>query len=341
MRYLFIIFAASMLMSCSPKITPTGADRVYDDSVNRQFWTADWSPDDKFVAIAGVDSTVRIYHAHNLRLYKSFPIPNWIHAVKWNPDGNLLAIATLSEYAQLIDVKTNKIIQLNNNPGPARDPAENGSRAIGWNYTGDLLAVGGLDGIIKIWDKQGNLLKSIDKYKPGTSFVSYLALDWHPSKNIFVAANFEIQVYDFNGKEINVMEHANKEAIILCAKWHPSGSFFVIGDYGFNWEGKNVPSLLHFWSSDGQLLKSIPGSKGEYRNIDWSGNGDLLATASDKLRIWTKEGSLLHEGPADGSNYLWGISWNHKGTKIVTSSRYKTIAIWDSTARLLKRIDVD
>ena len=109
MRYLFIILSASIVMSCSPTVAPTGTDRVYDDSVNKQFWTADWSPDDKFVAIAGVDSTVRIYHANNLRLYKSFPIPNWIHAVKWNRDGNMLAVATLSEYAQLIDVKENKM----------------------------------------------------------------------------------------------------------------------------------------------------------------------------------------------------------------------------------------
>jgi len=337
-NYFFLFFFIS-LCSCAHRLSPV-VNKLYNDSINRQFWSADWSPDDKFIAVAGVDSTVRIYHATDLTLYKSFYIPSWIHVVKWNSDGNTLAVATLTEYVQLIDINSEQIIKLNNGQGPNFLPNDNGSRAIGWNYSGDMLAVGGLDGIIKIWNKQGNLLKYADKYKPGTSFVSYLALDWHPYKNIFTACNFEIQVYDSGCRELKVMEHANKAAIILCTKWHPSGDFFVVGDYGHNWEGENIPSLLHFWSPEGKLYKSVSGSKAEYRNIDWNFNGKLLATASDVLRIWTKEGVLLHEGPSDGTNYLWGISWNNKGTRIVTASRHKTISLWDSTVRLIKRLDV-
>lgn len=340
MRALFYSPLLLILFSCTGKAKSSGK-LVYNDSVYQQFWTADWSPDDQFVAIAGVDSIVRVYYADNLKLYKSFPLNNYIHSVKWNLDSKVLAIATLNEYVLLLDVSTGGLIKLNNKAGPNHLPDGNGSRAIGWNHTGEMLAVGGLDGIIKIWDKQGNLLKYAEKkYIPETDFVSYLALDWHPYKNTFVAANFEIQLYDSTCKEIKAMEHTNKEALILCAKWHPSGDFFVIGDYGHNWEGENVPSLLHFWSSDGRLLKNVHGSKGEYRNIDWNNSGNLLATASDVLRIWTKDGTKLYESLPDSSNYLWGISWNANGRKIVTSSRHKTIAIWDSEAKLIKRIDV-
>ena len=339
MKFIFILLLIPTFFSCTEKKSSV-IKQVYNDSIYQQFWTADWSPDDKLIAVAGVDSIVRIYYADDLTLYKSFLINDYIHSVKWNTDNNILAIATLTAYVQLLDIKAGKLIKLNNKIGPNDLPDGNGSRSIGWNYTGEVLAVGGLDGIIKIWDKKGNLVKDVKKYTPETNFVSYLALDWHPFKNIFVAANFEIQLYGSAGNEIKVMEHANKKAIILCAKWHPSGNFFVIGDYGYNWEGENVPSLLHFWSADGRSIKSVPGSKGEYRNIDWNSNGSLLATASDVLRVWTKEGRLLHEGPADGSNYLWGISWNSKGTRMVTSSLHKTIALWDTTAKLIKRIDV-
>jgi WD40 repeat protein len=338
MKFIFAFLTILTLFSCSNKMSPVGKP-VYNDSTYRQFWSVDWSPDDQFIAAAGVDSTVRVYFANTLKLFKSFTINNYIHSVEWNPDGGILAIATLSDYVQYLNIKTGKITKLDNSLGPNHLPDGNGARAIGWNQSGDILAVGGLDGIIKIWDKQGNLLKYIDKYKPETDFVSYLALDWHPSKNMFVAANFEIQLFDSAFNEVKVMDHVNKAAIILCADWHPSGDFFVIGDYGHNWEGENVPSLLHFWSSDGQLIKSVRGSKGEYRNIDWNKTGDLLSTASDKLRLWTRDGELLYESPSDGSNYLWGVSWNKKGTKIVTASRHRTIAIWDSTAKLLKRID--
>ena len=334
-----IAFALPLLIlfSCKNNTCSNGKP-VYNDSVNQQFWSADFSPDDRFIAVGGVDSTVRIYHGNNLELYKSFYIPSWIHIIKWNPDGKTLAIATSTAYVLLLDINTGELIPLDNDIGP--NHTDNGSRAMDWNYTGDMLAVGGLDGVVKIWGIKGNLLHYDDKYPEGTSFVSYLALDWHPYKNIFIAGNFEIHLYDSTCTELNVIEHANKEAIMLCAEWHPSGEFFVIGDYGHNWEGENVPSLLYFWSPDDRLLKSVPGSIGEYRNIDWNPDGRLLATASDVLRIWTKDGKLLQETKPDSTNYLWGISWNSKGTRIVTSSRHKTIALWDSTARLIKRIDV-
>lgn len=335
----FLLFGFVLLgiISCSNRIVPPNTT-TYDDSINQQFWTAVWSPDNQLIAVAGVDSTVRIFHAGNLRLYKSYYIPDWIHVLKWNNDNKTLAVATLNEYVMLIDIKSDRFVRYSNLIGPHH--SGNGSRAMDWNYQGNLLAVGGLDGVIKVWDKNGNLLKYMDKYPPGTEFTSYYALDWHPYKDEFIACNFEIHLLDRDCNELLQMEHTHKEAIMLCVKWHPSGDFFVIGDYGHNWEGENVPSLLHFWSSTGQHIKSISGSTGPYRNIDWNHNGKLLATASDVLRVWSAEGELLHEGPGDGTNYLWGISWNKHGNQIVTSSQHKSIALWNKNAELIKRIDV-
>ena len=326
-----LFYLVHILFSCAGKMT-TNQNLDYNDTVNRQFWTADWSPDDKFIAVGGVDSLLRIYHAEDLRLYKSFPINSWIHMVKWHPDGKTLAVATLKNYVHLLNPESGNMVKLN---------SVGGSRALGWNHNGQLLAVADLEGLIKIWNKQGVLMSTIDKnYGPEVVGESYLSLDWHPFKNIIVASNFQINLFDTTGRELKVMEHKNKAAIILCTKWHPSGKFFVIGDYGYNWDGENVPSLLHFWTEEGNLIKSVSGSKGEYRNISWNKEGTLLATASDVLRIWTSSGSLLHQSNSDSTNYLWGIDWSGKSDKIVTASRFKTIALWDNRAKLVKRIDV-
>ena len=326
------LFIFSLILSSCTTALRTKTPLNYDESINRQFWTADWSADNKFIAVGGVDSLVRIYDASSLTFYKSFDVNSWIHMVKWNPDNKTLAVATLDKDVQLVNAETGIQTSLNSNGG---------SRSLDWNFDGTLLAVGDLDGIIKIWNKNGNLVSTFEKkYGPETVGRSYLALDWHPFKNIFVAANFEVHLFDSVARELTSMEHPNKAAIMLCVAWHPSGDFFVIGDYGHNWEGENVPSLLHFWNGDGKLIKSVPGSKGEYRNISWNKEGTKLATASDVLRIWTGSGALLHESKPDSTNFLWGIDWSAKSDKIVTASRFKTIALWDSTARLLKRIDV-
>lgn len=328
-RRLFI-WLSILICSCSGKITNNAP--FYNNKVYEQFWTADWSPDDRFIAVGGVDSILRIYHAKDLTLYKSFPVSSWIHVVKWHPDSKVLAIATLDKYVQLLNVETGQVIPLAN---------KGGSRAIGWNFNGEMLAVGELDGLIKIWDKSGKLIKGISKtYATDVVGKSFLGLDWHPSKNIFIATNFQIGLFDTSGAEMKTMEHQNKGAIILCVDWHPSGGFFVIGDYGHNWSGENVPSLLHFWSEEGKYLKAISGSKAEYRNVSWNKEGTRLASASDVLRIWRNDGTLIRESKPDSTNYLWGIDWSANSDRIITASRFKTIAVWDSTAALLKRIDV-
>ena len=327
----FLFVFSLILFSCTSAIRTTTALN-YDESINRQFWTADWSSDNKFIAIGGVDSIVRIYNDNSLKLYKSFHVNSWIHVIKWSPDNKTLAVATLDKDIQLVNLETGIKTSLNSNGG---------SRSLDWNFDGKLLAVGDLDGVIKIWNKNGKLISTFEKkYGPETVGRSYLAVDWHPFKNIFVAVNFEVHFFDSAAREFKSMEHPNKAALMLCVSWHPSGDFFVIGDYGHKWEGENIPSLLHFWSEDGKLIKSVPGSKGEYRNISWNKEGTRLATASDVLRIWSGSGTLLHESKPDSTNFLWGIDWSDKSDKIVTASRYKTIALWDSTATLLKRIDV-
>jgi WD40 repeat protein len=84
------------------------------------------------------------------------------------------------------------------------------------------------------------------------------------------------------------IKHRNEETIILAVQWHPGGTFFATGDYGHKEEG--IESLLQFWNEDGVLIKSLKGSKAEYRNIRWNKDGTLLATASDGLRLWSEDG---------------------------------------------------
>ncbi len=328
MKQQLSIFLVITLCSCSNKLIPTTTD--YDDNIHQQLWSADWSPDGKLIAVGGVDSLVRIYHAGNLKLYKSFPINSWIHVVKWHPDNKILAIATLDKYVLLLDPETGSIVRLQN---------EGGSRAMDWNFNGSLLAVGDLEGEIIIWNKDGDLVKTIQhSYTHDQYGTGFLSLDWHPKENRFMATNFQMNLFDSTGTLLKTIEHTNPAAIILCTAWHPSGEFFAIGDYGHNWEGENVPSLIHFWTPEGQLLNTIKGSNGEYRNMVWNKDGTQLATASDVLRIWSSDGSLLHQSKPDGINYLWGIDWSDIDKRIVTSSRFKTVTLWNWDARVLKSI---
>jgi WD40 repeat protein len=305
-----ILFALLLVFSgfkISQSLSPEPAKQP-----NKTIWSVDWSTNGKWIATGGVDSTVRILNPVDLSVHKRFKLNSWIHVVKWHPNNNLLAIATLENHIILLDVATGSMKQLADNGG---------SRAIGWNHDGEMLAVGDIDGGVSIWNKDGKLLKSISyKYPDDQVGRAFLSLDWHPSKNIFVANNFQINVYDDSGNRIRTMQHRNPKAIMLSADWHPSGSYFVIGDYGYNEDAENVPSLLHFWTENGEYMRAVEGSKAEYRNIAWDRSGKRLATASDKLRIWDEKGKLLSEAPNKSGSKLWGIDWNAQNDAIAVSN---------------------
>jgi WD40 repeat protein len=292
-------------------------------------WTLDISHDDKYIALGGDDSLLRIFTG-DLKLFKAMKTGNkgMIRAVSWHPKQNILAVAARNDI-WIINPETNAEVQLEGTHG--------GSRTIAWNHDGELLGTAGGGGIIWIWDRHGKLKKQIQKRSAdgNKDNKDFLGVDWHPSKNILVTVGDEIRIFDTTGKQLNVFLHRNKRAGILTVKWHPSGEFFVTGDYGHPNEG--IPTLLQFWQMDGKLIKEWNGSQKELRNIRWNKQGTALATGSDALRIWTTDGELLHTGNAGENTVLWGVDWTSDSKKIFTVSfNSGKIQSWDNKGKLLK-----
>ena len=312
--WLFLMVAHS---ACTQNIRP-----------GHGLWTVDISYDDKFIALGGDDSLLRIF-TNDLKPYKTIEAKGMVRAVHWNPKENLLAVSSRNNI-WILHPENGQEIKLEGD--------HNGSRTIAWNYNGELLAAAAGSGIVWIWNKNGKLLRTIQKTTDGSpDKKDFLGLDWHPSKNIFTTVGDEIRIFDTAGQQLNVFKHRQQQAGLLTVKWHPSGDFFVTGDYGHPKEG--IPTLLQFWQPDGKLIKEWNESKYEFRNIRWNKDGSLLATGSDALRIWTKDGQLLHTGKQEGNNVLWGVDWVSNSKKIVTVSfDSNNIQLWDDKAKLLKTI---
>lgn len=301
----------------------TGSAYTQQKDISRILWTANWSPDNKYIAVGGVDKMIRIFDGKSFELIKVVENNTGIQRMSWHPYLDLLAVAATQDGSKIIDVGKDSVILM-------KGASANGSRAIAWNYTGDMLANADHEGEITIWSREGKLIRTIKKENTKGN----LALDWHPSKNEFIASSELVRIYNSDGKLLNKFEHRKEKVVALCVKWHKSGDFFVLGDYGD--KENNYKPLLQFWKPDGTLWKGSDISKAEYRNVSWTKDGSKLATASDALRIWTKDGDLIAEGLS--SDLLWGVDWSADGKFIVTSSFSGQIRIWDSDARLVKEI---
>jgi WD40 repeat protein len=289
-------------------------------------WTTDWSPNGKHIAIGGNIDTLKIYNEGSLKTYKSFPIKNTITRIKWHPSMNIIAVTTQmsDEKSFILNLETNEKIELNY-------ISPDGARGLGWNYTGEYLGIADNDGQILIYDIKGKLIRKFANQVNSTKGIT--ALDWHPKKNILTTVTDKIRFFDIEGNLLKSIKHRQEEVMLLSIAWHKTGNFFVTGDYG----DEKDKSLLQYWNDQGELLKTIDISQGEYRNLAWNPKGDRLASASDALRIWDTKGNLISVG--NSKDYLWGVSWNEKGNRIITSSLEQRIILWNKKTKRITTIE--
>ena len=289
-------------------------------------WTTDWSPNGKYIAIGGNIDTLKIYSGSNLKTYKSLPIKNTVTRVKWHPTKNIIAVSTQNseDKTSIINLDNNEKIELN-------EISPEGARGIDWNYTGEYLAVADNEGQILIYNMKGELIRKFVNQSNSTKSIT--AIDWHPKKNILTMVTDKIRFYDIEGNLLKSIKHRPEDVMLLSVAWHNSGDFFVTGDYG----DEKDKSLLQYWNEQGELIKSVDISKGEYRNLAWNPKGNRLASASDALRIWDTKGNLISEG--NSKDYLWGVSWNEQGSRIITSSMEQRIILWNKKAKRIITIE--
>lgn len=282
---------------------------------NWWLWTANWNWNSNLISVGGTQDTLRLFSAETNQLVDNIPLKGTITKTKWHPINNKLAISMQDEKSKslILDPISKRQILLDSLD-------ESGARAIGWNKKGELLAVGDYSGFLNIYNENGKIIKRINTKQKGL-----IGLDWHPEKNIVIVVGERISIYDFEKDSIYDIKPRKEDVLMLCVAWNPNGEFFVTGDYGDF--VKDYPPLLQFWSANGKNLRNIDKSKAEFRNLKWSNDGKILATASESLRLWNENGDLLKESEA--GNLLWGIDWNKSDSKIVTTDEKGKIIIWD------------
>lgn len=282
---------------------------------NWWLWTANWNHNNNQISVGGTQDTLRLFSSETYQLTENIPLRGTITKTKWHPIKNKLAISMQDGTSKslILDPLSKEQTVLDSLD-------ETGARALGWNKNGELLAVGDYSGFLNIYNENGKIIKRINTKQKGL-----IGLDWHPKKNIVTVVGERISIYDFENDSIYDIKPRKEDVLMLCVAWNPNGEFFVTGDYG-DFE-KDYPPLLQFWSASGENLRNIDTSKAEFRNLKWSKDGKILATASESLRLWNENGDLLEA--SESGNLLWGIDWNKLDSKIVTTDEKGKIIIWD------------
>ncbi len=124
-----------------------------------------FSPDNKKIATAGADRTIRIFEVETGKLLSQIEDhADWIFAVAWSPDGKRLASASRDKTAKVFDIEKKE--SLVTFPGHAQPVY-----TISFTPDGKGIATGGEDNRIRVWnpDSDGKPIRDMGGFG-GTVF---------------------------------------------------------------------------------------------------------------------------------------------------------------------------
>lgn len=300
-------------------------------------WTAKWNHDGSQFAIGG-NHALWVFDSNMIEKKSLLPellkqpgsidLPYMaVTQVAWHPSGARLAVSSQGKNVSgIYDIASGKRV--------AWSRVENDfGRGVSWSPDGSRLAITS-DDRLRILKDDGTVLHDIPRYKEAKGLTG---VAWRPTGDRIVTVGGRITLHDAQGQPIKQIMHRpeaqERLQLLLCVAWHPSGKFFVVGDYGTEMDDP----VLQFWSADGELLKSITlAGDTQIRSVSWNRDGSRLASASSKLRTWKRDGTLEFE--AESSDLLWGVDWNPKDDKLLTSSMEGRVTVWTSTVQVEKEV---
>ncbi|MEO0836325.1 MAG: hypothetical protein AAFY16_10115, partial [Cyanobacteria bacterium J06642_3] len=154
-----------------------------------------------------------------------------------------------------------------------------------------LIASVSHDRYLKLWNHQGQLLRSVIADATGLKGVAI-----SPNTQIIATVGKEqnIKLWNRQGKLLTILE--GHQAIVLDVEFSPDGSKIA---------SASADRTVKIWNSDGELLTTLRGHQGRVWNVAFSPSGEQLASASEDttIKLWDLQQILKLD------NFQYGCNW--------------------------------
>jgi WD40 repeat protein len=297
----------------------TGNTRVIFQGHDGPVRRISWSQDNKYLASAGEDRTVRvwdtvkrqaagpagIFNLKELSIFRGHH--GQVSSLTWSPDGTRLATSSNDGTVKLWAARTG------NEPHLLGDESDS-SNCVSWNPKGTQLAWGSRVGMITIWDKGETRLT----WQGHTNVVQ--SVTWGPDGKHLASASGDgaVRVWDpASGKEVF---HIINENSLHQISWSPDGKYLASGLRG----------MIKVWDL---TTKSEAFTLRGWGATSWSKDGKRLVCCDDMsqkdIQVWELPSGRAGPKLSGHSAWVTSFSWSPDGTRLASASHDKTIKVWD------------
>ncbi|NJO14851.1 MAG: TIR domain-containing protein [Thioploca sp.] len=289
-------------------------------------WGVSFSPDDKQLAAANSDNTVRLW---DVQTHQPLGEPllghtDMVSGVSFSPDGKQLASASSDNTVRLWDVQTHQPL------GKPLLGHTDKVLSICFSPDGKQLASASLDNTVRLWNVQSHqpLGKPLRGHTDRVMSVSF-----SPDGKQLASASDDntIRLWDVQTQQLLGEPLRGHNAPVWRARFSPDGRLLA---------SASSDNTVRLWDvqTQQQLGEPLRGHIAEVLDVSFSTDGQRLAsTSSDStIRLWNIQTHQPLGEPLRGHTAaVWNVNFSSDGKQLATASLDGTVRLWEVENRQL------
>ncbi|MDD2814240.1 MAG: TIR domain-containing protein [Thiotrichaceae bacterium] len=297
------------------------------------------SKDGRWLASASSDNHIGIWDlANNYKLVQMLSgHEDRVYGVSFNQDSTLLVSAS-----------ADNSIKLWKNPNPAQNPEgwtlsskqdalstahSNWVYSVRFSPNGDIFASASADGMVKLWNHDGTLLKT---FRGHTGAVQGLNFSPDGKQIITASADKSVRIFSLGGNIVEILQ--GHTASLKDVTYSPNGEWLAS-------TGSDKTVIL--WNKSGLVQRRIRYVAG-LRTIDFSPDGNFLVGAGydNTIVIWAHPEDSSHDDPLKMTGYVkaWvaqgasvkSVRFSPDGKYILSASADNTLKLWKTSGEFIR-----
>ncbi len=322
---------------------PVSGAEKFADKLSQYVHAVAYSPDGKTLATGASDGQVRLLDSVTGDEKAALSLSNEaILCVTFSPDGKQLAAAGYDNNIYLCDLATRRVVQTLQGHGWW-------VWSVAFSPDGEELVSASQEGKAIVWRRADGEFKQLTEFTGHRGPVYGAA--WSPTQNLIATAGYDNTICVWNPAEVQPIDIAKR---LEGAPDPPTkyrrleGHAGPVRSVAFSTDGTQLVTASHdntvrVWNvADSKLVQTLRGHASRVKTAVFSPDGTLIASGGQdhRVRLWDAAGyreTQILRAPLVKGRVLAGhddavlaARYSADGTRIVTASRDRTAALWDT-----------